>query len=110
MLALTRAEPRSGHAAVAALLAGAILLGASGVARAQDDPPDDDHRQLIPGIDEWAQAVAGSGPRWEGPTVPWPEPGERPAAAGRLQSTFAPVAVHGGRDVTAERMHGALEA
>jgi hypothetical protein len=46
-------------------------------------------------IDAFAESiVSSSAPRWTGPRVPWPEPGQRPEAVGVLASTFHPVHVH----------------
>lgn len=55
--------------------------------------------QLLPSFDDYAAAiVAGMGPRWTGPRVPWPTEHDRPPSEGSLASFVAPVRVHGTTD------------
>lgn len=90
-----------------ALLLAVVALAPAAPALAQDD---DDDPPLIPGIDEWAQAVAAAGPRWAGQTTPWPDPVARPRPAGVLRSTWRPVAVHPASGVSAATAIHALSA
>ena len=66
----------------------AALLSLRSIAAAQEaDEPSF--------VDSWANAIAASvAPRWEGPTVPWPEPEPRPPSGGALTSSWRPVSVH----------------
>ena len=46
-------------------------------------------------VDSFSNMIAASvAPRWEGPTVPWPEPEPRPPSGGALTSSWRPVSVH----------------
>ena len=65
----------------------------------------------IPGLEEWADAVAmGVGPRWEGPRVDPPAPVARPEVPVAARSWRVPVAVHAGPEVSPERVARALLA
>lgn len=76
---------RSLRAAVPAIFLFVLLQGPGASAQNADESI----------IDAWANAmVASMAPRWVGPRVPWPEPGERPESAGALRSNWRPVNVH----------------
>lgn len=85
------------------LTAAAILVALGGVPRTAG--------AQIPGIEEWADAVAsGLGRRWEGPRVPSPEPRDRPPIPVAARSWQLPVAVHATADVPPERVERTLES
>ena len=83
--------------------------------------PGESRAQALPGIEEYARAVAGSNaPRWAGQRVDWPLEGDRPDLPIVARAFDAPLAVHaaaGTSDAAAEaamrgarRMHDALLA
>lgn len=86
------------------LLTALAILGALGATPARAGAQ-------IPGLDEWADTVATAvGGRWEGPRVDPPEPRDRPDVPVAARSWLAPVAVHAGPRVPAERVQRALGA
>jgi len=65
----------------------------------------------IPGLAEWAQAVAdASTRRWDGPRVPPPDPEPRPQGLLRARSLWQPLAVHGSPSLTDAVVDASLEA
>lgn len=87
--------------AVFAWFVAAAALCAPGAARAQ----------LIPGIDEWAEATVKSGEsKWKGPRVPFPTPMARPESQARLRSLAWPLTLHGTERMSAARAERTLRS
>lgn len=85
-----------------------VALAGCNAARAQDDGEEGDEQSSIDGL---AEAMAAAfAPRWEGPTVEWPERPPRPYSGGLLRSELHPVNVHLGPGASYEEGEAALAA
>lgn len=83
------------------LLALAALVAHAPAAYAQS-------KGLIPGVDEWAEAVTRqTSTKWVGQRVPWPEPQPLPVSTGHVDSLEWPLRVHTTRLPTVDEMQRA---